>query len=155
MEQVMAGTADLGDWIERVRPTVLSFAEWFALLTTTDELHDSLWLSGIAMRVCEACLDRLDDPSVEDPRSWLALAASTLFVHRSSLARILALVTLPRQVTKAERIACADVRGQQKSEKLRDVMRQILREVEERRDFAGEALLRATIQDIQSSYRSP
>jgi hypothetical protein len=154
MEQVMAGTADLVDWIERARPTVLAFAEWFALCTVADELLDGLWLSGVAMRVCDACLDQLDDPSVEDPRSWLALAATTLFVHRSSLARVLVHVTSPRQVTATERAAYAGIQDRQLNEELRGVVHRILREIEHREDFADAALLRAAIQDLQSSVGS-
>jgi hypothetical protein len=152
MEQVMAGTADLAEWIERVRPPVLSFAEWFALYTATEEQLDGLWLSGVAMAVCDACLGRLDDPSVEDAGSWLALAATCLFLHRSSLGRGLAYVTSPRQVTETERLAHAGIQGLRSSEELRGIAHRILRETEERGDFADEALLRAAIQGLQSSY---
>jgi hypothetical protein len=153
LEQVMAGTgAGLAGWIERARPPVLSFAEWFALYTATDEQVDGLWLSGVAMAVCDAGLDRLDDPSVEDAGSWLTLAATTLFLHRSSLGRALACVTSPRQVTETERLAHAGIQDLRSSEELRGIAHRILRETEERGDFAGEALLRAAIQGLQSSY---
>jgi SEC-C motif-containing protein len=154
LEQVMAGTVDLPDWIERARPTVLSFAEWFALRTATDEQLDGLWLLGAAMRVCDACLDRLDGPSVDDDRSWLALAATTLFVYRSSLGRVLAHMTSPRQVSETERTAYAGIQALQSNEELRGILHRVLRETEERGDYAAEALLRAAIQDLQSSYGS-
>jgi hypothetical protein len=152
LEQVMAGTAELPGWIERVRPTVLSFAEWVALYTATDEQLDGLWLLGAAMRVCDACLDRLDDPSIDDAGSWLALAATTLFIYRSSLGRVLAHMTSPRQVSETERAAYAGIQALQSSEELRGILHRILRETEERGDFADEALLRAAIQGLQSSY---
>lgn len=152
MEQVMAGTADLPEWIERARPTVLSFAEWFALRTATDEQLEGLWLSGVAMRVCDACLDRLDEPSVESAGSWLALAATALFIYRSSLGRVLAHMTSPRHVNEIERTAYTGIQALQSSEELRGILHRILRETEERGAFADEALLRAAIQGLQSSF---
>jgi hypothetical protein len=151
MEQVMAGTADLPEWIERARPTVLSFAEWFALRTATDEQLEVLWLSGVAMRVCDACLDRLEDPSLEDAGSWLALAATALFIHRSSLACVLVYATSPRQVSETERTAYAALEDRLLNEELRGILHRILGETEGRGHFADEALLRAAIQGIQSS----
>jgi hypothetical protein len=153
-EQVMAGTVDLPEWIERARPPVLSFAAWFSLYTATDEQLDGFWLSGVAMRVCDACLDRLDEPSVEDARSWLALAGTALFIYRSSLGRVLAHVASPRRVTAIERAAYAGVKDRQLGEEFRGILHRILRETEERGDFAEEALLRAAIQGLQSSSGS-
>ncbi len=153
-EQVMAGMEGLIDWIERARPTVLSFAEWFALRTATDEQLHGRWLSGIAMRVCEACLDQLEDASVEDPHAWLLLAASTLFVDRSPLGGVLAEMTSPRQVTETERIVHAGIEHAQRTDELRGFVHRILRETEARGEFADAALLRAVIQDVQSSYGS-
>jgi hypothetical protein len=154
MEEVMAGMDGLLDWMERARPTVLSFAEWFALRTATDDQIHGRWLSGISMQVCEACLDQLEDPSGEDPRAWLLLAASTLFVDRSPLAGMLADLTSPRQLTVTERILYAGIEGAQQTEELRGVVHRILREAEVRGDFADAALLRAVIQDVQSSFWS-
>jgi hypothetical protein len=151
MEEVMTGMDGLLDWIERARPTVLSFAEWFALRIATDDQLHGRWLSGISMRVCEACLDQLEDPSAADPRAWLLLAASTLFIDRSPLARLLAEVTSPRQLTETERIVHAGIEGAQQTEELRGVVHRVLREAEVRGDFADAALLRAVIQDVQSS----
>lgn len=154
MEEVMAGMDGLLDWIERSRPTVLSFAEWFALRLATDDQIHGRWLSGISMRVCEACLDQLEDPSVEEPHAWLLLAASTLFVDRSPLARLLAEVASPRQVTETERMLHAGLEGTQPTEELRGFVHRVLRETEVRGDFADAALLRAVIQDVQSSFWS-
>jgi hypothetical protein len=153
VEQVMAGLDDLVEWIERARPTVLSFAEWFALRTTAEEQVDALWLSGVAMRVCDTCLDRLGDPSVEDSRPWLLLAAVALFVHRTSPVSMLVHATAPRQITATEQAAYAGIRDRDSSEALRGILHRILRETEERDAFADAALLRAAIQDVQSSDR--
>ena len=153
-EQVMAGMDGLLDWVERVRPTSLSFAEWVALRPATDDQIHGRWLSGLAMRVCEECLDQLEDASVEDQRAWLLLASSTLFVARTSLGGLLVDLTSPRQVTETERLVYAGIEGKQQSEELRGVVHRILRETEARGDFADAALLRATIQDVQSSFLS-
>jgi hypothetical protein len=153
-EQVMAGLDGLLDWIERARPTVLSFAEWFALRTATDERIHGRWRSGISMRVCEACLDRLEDASVEQPQAWLLLAAATLFVDRSLLARVLAEQTSPRQDTETERTLHAAIESQDQREELRGVVHRIVRETAARGAFGDAALLRATIQDLQSSFWS-
>ncbi|HEX3482913.1 MAG TPA: SEC-C metal-binding domain-containing protein [Kofleriaceae bacterium] len=154
MEEVMADMDGLLGWIERVRPTVLSFAEWFALRIATDEQIHGRWLSGISMRVCEACLDQLEDPSGEDPRIWLLLAASTLFVDRSPLGRVLAELTSPRQLTESERMLHAGLAGTQPTQELRGFVPRSVRETEGRGDFADAALLRALIQDVQSSHGS-
>ena len=154
MEEVMTGMDGLLDWIERVRPQVLSFAEWFALRIATEEQIHARWLSGISMRVCEVCLDRLEGRSGEDPRAWLLLAASTLFVDRSPIARVLAELTSPRPATETERMILAGLEGTRPTEGLRGLVHRIVRETEGRSDFADAALLRATIQDVQSSHGS-
>ena len=153
-EQVMAGMDGLLDWIERARPTVLSFAGWFALRLATDEQLHRRWLSGIAMRVCEACLDELEDASVEDHPALLSLAAALLFVDCSPLAGALADLTEPRQVTETERTLHAAIQSKHRSEEHRGIAHRILRETEGRGEFADAALLRATIQDLQSSFWS-
>ena len=153
-EQVVDGMDGLLDWIERARPTVLSFAEWFALRTATDEQLHGRWLSGISMRVCEACLDQLDDTSAEDSQAWLLLAASTLFVDRSPLGRVLVEETSPRQVTETERTLHAAIRSKDQSEELRGIVHRIRLETDARGAFGDAALLRATIQELQSSLWS-
>lgn len=152
-EQVMAGLDGLLDWVERTRPTVLSFAEWFALRTATDEQLPGRWRSGITMRVCDACLDELEHAS-EDPGAWLLLAAATLFLGGSTLGSVLPDLTSPRQVTETERIVHAGIEGAQQTEELRGIVPRILRETEARGDFGDAALLRAVIQDAQSSLWS-
>ena len=153
-EDVMVGMEGLVEWIERARPTVLSFAEWFALRTATDEQIHARWLSGISMRVCETCLDKLDDPSVEDSQVWLLLAGCTLFLDRSPLGRVLAEETAPRQVTEAEQTLHAAIQSKDLSEEPRGIVHRILRETEVRGEFGDAALLRATIQELQSSFWS-
>jgi hypothetical protein len=55
-DDVGVGGDYLVDWIERERPAVLLFADWFALRTTPHDQAEALWLSGIARRVCDICL---------------------------------------------------------------------------------------------------
>lgn len=153
-EQVMAGLDGLVDWIERTRPTVLSFAAWFALRTATDEQLHGRWRSGISMQVCEACLDELERGCASDPEAWLLLAAVTLFVDRSLLARVLAEVTVPRQVTETERTLYAAIQSKDQREELRGIAQRIMLETASRGEFADAALLRATVQDLQSSLWS-
>src|SRR6185436_4314030 len=98
----------------------------------------------ISMRVCEACLDKLDDPSVEDSQAWLLLAACTLFLDRSPLARVLAEETSPRQVTETERNFHAWAEGAQLAEEPRGFVQRILSDTEARGEFGDAALLRAT-----------
>jgi hypothetical protein len=157
-EQVMAGLDGLVDWIDHARPSVLSFAAWFALRTATEEQLHRRWLSGISMRVCEACLDELEGGSVEDPsfdpQAWLLLAAATLFMDRSLLARVLAEATVPRQVTETERALYAAIQIKAQSEELRGIGQRLVRETEGRGGFADAALLRAIIQELQSEFWS-
>jgi hypothetical protein len=155
-EDVMDGMDGVLDWFERARPTILSFAEWFALRTATDEQLHGRWLSGISMRVCEVCLDQLEAGSVEgpscDPQAWLRLAAATLFVDRSPLARVLAEESAPRQLTEAEQAVHVAIHSKDRSQELAGFVPRILRETEGRGDFADAALLRATIQELQSAF---
>ncbi|TMQ04064.1 MAG: hypothetical protein E6J90_52310 [Deltaproteobacteria bacterium] len=152
LDEVMAGGGDLVEWIERARPTVLSFAEWLALRSMPKEQFGGLWFSGIATRVCELCLDRLDDPALEDRKLWLDLAAVTLLVQMPMIGRVLAYETRPRQVTADERAVYEAIVAPGGSEVLRGSLHRILRETEAREDFADAALLRAVIHNTQSRF---
>jgi hypothetical protein len=151
LDEVMAGGGDLVDWIERARPTVLSFAEWLALRTMPKESFSELWFSGIATRVCEVCLERLEDPKVADRRMWLDLAAATLLVQMPIIGRVLAYETSPRLVTADERTACEALAA---SGVALDVLDRIAWETEAREDFAGAALLRAVMHSSPTGLRS-
>lgn len=150
---VMAGNAGLPAWIDRIRPTVLSFAQWFALRTVPGELLDELWSFNAAARVGEACLDRLEDPSLPDPRYWLDLAAVVLLTGVSKTGRALSRVTAPHLVTDGERRMYEAMVHKRIGEELRGIMHRIVGETEDRQDFADAALLRATMQSVQSSWR--
>jgi hypothetical protein len=51
VDDAEVGWAEMFDWVERERPTVLLFADWFALRATPDDQAEALWRSGIAVRV--------------------------------------------------------------------------------------------------------
>jgi hypothetical protein len=153
LEAVIAGRADLRAWIERVQPTVLSFAQWFALRTVPADLLDELWSFNAAARVGQACLDRLEDPSLPEPQYWLDLAAIALLTDVSKMGRVLSYVTAPHLVTDRERRMYEAMGHNRISEELRGIMHRILSETEDSQDFADAALLRATMQSVQSGWR--
>ena len=75
-------------------------------------------------------------------------------MDRSLLARVLAEQTSPRQDTETERTLYAAIESKDRSEELRGIVHRIVREAEARGAFGDAALLRATIQDLQSSFWS-
>ena len=153
LEAVMAGCADLRAWLERIRPTVLSFAQWFALRTVPDELLDELWSFNAAARIGEACLDRLEDPALQDPPFWLDLAVAVLLTNVPMVGRMLSRITAPHRVTDAERMMYEAVVHKRTGEALRGIMHRILHETEDHEAFADAALLRAAMQSVQSEWR--
>jgi hypothetical protein len=153
LEAVIAARADLRAWAERVQPAVLSFAQWFALRTVPDELLDELWSFNAAAHVGEACLDRLEDPSLPDPQYWLELAAIVLLTNVPQAGPMLSHVTAPHVVTADERMMYEALVHKRIGEELRGIMHRILGETEDRQDFADAALLRAAMQSVQSSWR--
>ena len=62
-------------------------------------------------------------------------------------------VTAPQQVTANERTMYEGMIHKHLGEELRGIAHRIVRETEDRDDFAGAALLRAAIQGVQSSWR--
>lgn len=152
LEEVMAGEGSLAAWVDRVRPAVLSFAEWFALRNTPNAL-DGLWRSSIAVRVAEACLDRLEEAVVEDRRQWLELAAIALLTRLPLMVKVFAYTTAPRLGSATEQRMYEAIVHKRTDEALRGIMHRIRRETEDRKDFADAALLRAAIQSLQSSWR--
>ncbi|HEX7837452.1 MAG TPA: SEC-C metal-binding domain-containing protein [Kofleriaceae bacterium] len=153
LEAVISGGVDLRAWIERDRPTVLSFAQWFALRTAPSELVDELWSFNAAARIGEACLDRLEDPTFRDPRYWLELAAIVLLASASRVGHMLSLATAPYLVTADERAMHEAMVHKRIGEELPGIMHRILQETEDREDFADAALLRAAMRSVQIAWR--
>jgi hypothetical protein len=152
-EAVVTDPTDLALWIERIGPTVLSFAQWFALRTAPDDLLDELWSFNAAARIGDACLDRLAEPSLEDPQCWLSLAATAFLTDVSEMGRMLACLTAPHMVTADERAMYEALVHKHGGEELRGIIHRILSETELRGDFADAALLRAAIQSVQRTSR--
>jgi hypothetical protein len=153
LEAVIADPAEFRAWVERIRPTVLSFAQWLALRTVPDDLLDEVWSFNAAARVGEACLDRLEGSSLEDPRSWLNLAVIPLLTHTPTMGRMLARTTAPQLVTANERAMYEALEHRHASEEVRGILHRILPETEHRGGFADAALLRASMQSVQSAWR--
>lgn len=154
LEELEAGGGDLVAWIERARPTVLSFAQWLALRAMPREQFAGLWFSGIAVRVCEVCLDRVEGPRMADWQLWLDLAAATQLAQMPLLGRVLAYETSPRLATEDERAMHGALTRDADGDELRGVLSRVLRETEGRPAFADAALLRAVIQNTQRLARS-
>ena len=153
LDTAIAGYADLRPWVERIRPTVLSFAQWFALRAAPNDLLGELWSFNVAARVGEACLDRLADPSLEDPRRWLTLAAAALMAPVSKMGQMLARITAPHMVTADEHMMYEVLVHKRARDEARGVIHRILPETERRGAFADAALLRAAMQSVQSEWR--
>ncbi len=153
LDAAIACYSDLRPWVERVRPTVLSFAQWFALRAAPDDLLDELWLFNAAARVGEACLDRLDDPSLEDPQHWLTLAAGALLTPASRMGWMLARATAPHMATADERLMYDALAHRRLTEEVRGIVYRILPETERREAFADAALLRTAMQSVQRTSR--
>lgn len=153
LPHVKTAWADIASWIERARPDVLSFADWFALRATPDEMLEVLWTSGLASRVCDACLDRLDDVALEDAPSWAVLASLTLLGGLAPISQFLAQQTPLHAATADEQAVYARLQHQRRAEGLDGVMHRIVRATEARGDFAGGALLRETMRRVQSWKR--
>lgn len=150
LDTAIAGYSDLRPWVERIRPTVLSFAQWFALRAAPDDLLDELWLFNAAGRVGEACLDRLEDPSLEGPHHWLTLAAGALLTPASRMGWMLARATAPHMATADERLMYDALAHRRFTEEVHGIIHRILPETERRGAFADAALLRAAMQSVQS-----
>jgi hypothetical protein len=151
VDDVSVSWADLYDWIERARPTVLLFADWFALRAITDDQAEALWLSGIAVRVCDTCLMMLEQPDCPDATERLQLAAITLLGGVPRLGIALAQLTSPPMTTDDERMVCAALTTKEPQELLAGAIERITAATEVRGDFAGAALLRDARQRVQAT----
>jgi len=153
VNDVGADWARLFDWIECERPTVLLFADWFALRATPGDQAEALWLSGIGTRVCDACLHFLEKQNVPDARERLQLAAATLLGVVPRLGIALAQLTTARITTDDERMVYAAITNKEPHEQLPGAIARIVDATEARGDFAGAALLREARQRVQALQR--
>lgn len=153
IDDVGAGWEGLFDWIERERPTVLLFADWFALRATPGDQAEALWLSGIATRVCDTCLMMLERPNLAAAKEWLQLAALALLGGVPRIGIALVQMTPPRRTTDDERMVHAAITTKEPHDRLQGALARIADATEARGDFAGAALLRDTRQRVQALQR--
>jgi hypothetical protein len=145
---------DLVGWIERVRPAVLTFAGWFALLFMSVERRDEVWASGIASRICDACLDRLEAPELDDRREWGQLASIAMFSAMPELGKVLMLLTPLLAPTPDELLIHEAVfKRRERPELGGAIMTRIVLATERRGDYLGAALLREALRAIQMRHR--
>lgn len=88
---VTAGWPDVFDWIEEAKPAILSFAQWFALRAEPADGTDEVWLSSIASRVADRCLDELNNVPGSDARPWLQLASISILHTVPGIGQMIAL----------------------------------------------------------------
>ena len=141
-------------WVERTRPPVLSFAQWFALRMTPEAALGDLWMSSVARRVCETCLDELDDASLDEPACWLGRAATTMRREAAPVADLLTHATPLRSPTAEEQRVYDALLGRQPFEDdVEHALLDLVRATEVRGDFADAALLRETLRLVQHRLR--
>jgi hypothetical protein len=146
--------AKLIEWLDHHRPPLLTFADWFALRTASDELFVAVWLSGVSSRLTDHCLDRLDDPELADRQAWVLFATISQVCPVPQLGEALAMCTPLRAPTADERLVYEAL---QLRKSLpggdRGIMFKIIDATEARGDFAGAALLRETMRLLQHDRR--
>lgn len=148
-DAALSGIAELYDWLYRVRPAILTFADWFALRAAPDEQLAAVWSSGVSSRVGDFCLDVLDRPMVDERRFWTLLAALALLASVPMLGEVLAMNTPLRDPTAAESATYQVLQDRQAGRPHVDMFA-IIDDTESRGDFAGAALLRETMRVLQA-----
>jgi len=151
---VLADDTDLVGWIERARPAVLTFADWFALAFMPAERRDEVWAAGVASRVCDACLDRLEAPGSGDRREWGQLASVAALSAFPEVGKPLMLLT-PLLAPTPDELLIHDAiyKRRDHAEPSGAVMTRIVRATERRGDYLGAALLREMLRAIQMRLR--
>jgi hypothetical protein len=153
VDDATEGWLDLPDWIERARPAVLSFSEWFALRVLPEEPRELLWLSSIASHVCDRVLDLLQGPALDEPLPWVQLASDALLGSEPGFGSLLAFATAPRNPTVEEQRVYEDITRRRGNMELRGSLHRIVAATEERCEYADAARLRAVMQVIQRELR--
>lgn len=142
MEGVVARLGDMLDWIADYRPSVLPFADWFALWTTVGDQAVELWLSGIARRVCDVCLEMLDRENCSNTSGLAELAVFAFLGRVPRLGVVLGQDTDPLMTTDDERMLHAAITTGAEDARLDGILPRIEEAMDARGDFAGAALLR-------------
>jgi len=147
-DAVKVGVTELGDWLRRVRPPILTFADWFALRAATDDQLLGVWSWGVSPRISDYCLDRLDDPALAVRRSWTMLAALALLGKVPELGEVLLIHTPLRTPTADEHALYQALHEKQSGGPLVNML-QVINATEARGDVAGAALLREAMRVLQ------
>ena len=137
----------------RKYPTVLLFADWFALRVSSNEEACALWSTAIAPRVCDGCLHLLAESDLPDARERLQLAGTALHGGASPIGAALAQLTTPHMTTEDERVVHGAFTTGEPDERLRGAIERIVDSTDARGDFAGAALLREARQRVQARRR--
>lgn len=148
--EVDASDDDFEPWLQRARPAILPFADWFALRATSrDDDANALWLSAIAPRVCDVALARLDRPDLPDANHWLRIAALTL-AGDTWLGPALAALTPAAIQTADEQMVYTALTTQTPHPELAGAIERIMEATAARQDYAGAALLREVQQRVRA-----
>jgi hypothetical protein len=150
---VKTAWGDIASWIERVRPAILSFAQWFALRAAPDSLLETIWISGIARRVSETCLDRLERGSSDEAPSWAALAGLVMLAGTAEIGQYLVQETPLREPTADEQIVYDSLQHRRRQEGRAGILHDIVRANEQRSEFADAALIREMMRLVQNWRR--
>jgi SEC-C motif len=155
LDDIADGWTEIADWIEREQPAVLLFADWFALRTTREPGIADVWLSGITGRVCDVALVVLERPDLRDAQQWAQLAAIALVSGIPRLGLVLPRITPPRVSDADEQMLYEALAGvaEHSNDTLRGAIGRIARATQARGDYAGAAMLRETVQRVQSWHR--
>ena len=152
LSNVKTAWFEIESWLERVRPPILSFAQWFALRAAPDTLLETIWMS-IARSISETCLDRLEDAPSKEAPSWAALAGLVEMAGVAPIGRYLAQETPLLDPTADEQIVYDSLQHRRRQERRDGILHDIVRATESRSDFAGAALLRETMRVVQNWKR--
>ncbi len=119
-------------------------------------MTEALWFSGVACRVADASLERLDDADVGDAPWWDALAGVSLSMigGLSPIGRFLGAETALREPTLDELDVYDHLRSKhERRHDLDGIMHAIVRATDQRGDYAGGALLREALRLVQAWKR--
>lgn len=82
-DAVRVGLTELGNWLRRVRPPILTFADWFALRAAAGDQLAGVWSSGVSPRISDLRYQRKEEVS-RWGRSPVASKHVTINVDASS-----------------------------------------------------------------------
>ncbi len=152
LEEVGKSVAGLPEWLGEQRPSILSFADWFALQLALPEQVEERWRSGIAARVCDANLNYLDQPSPQNAIRHLQLVGIGLAAAFPNVGLAIARETDPRTTSEDEKLVVESIRND--TAPPADAAPRIMQALIARSDFGGAAIFRATLTDIANRLRT-